>query len=98
MSNKVKTTLEMYVHRHADGLDKLHAADMSEYGDHWGVCLGPVEVKCEYDAPDTDPVQAMIETLERRIDKERADSQVRINILLDRIGQLKCLPHDGGDV
>lgn len=54
-------------------------------------CLGPVELSV--DVPQVDPVAKMISSLERQIEAERADSQQRINILLDRLSKLQCLEH-----
>lgn len=52
------------------------------------------EVECEFDVPEFDLRQMEIDALEKCVQAERADSQVRVNILLDRISKLKCLTHD----
>lgn len=56
------------------------------------IWIGQVDV--EIDFPDIDTTQAHIDQLEKEVQKERADSQVRVNLLLDRIGKLKCLTHE----
>lgn len=52
------------------------------------------EVECEFDVPEFDLRQMEIDALEKCVQAERADSQVRVNILLDRISKLKCLTHE----
>lgn len=52
------------------------------------------EVECEFDVPEFDLRQMEIDELEKCVQSERADSQVRVNILLDRISKLKCLTHE----
>lgn len=49
---------------------------------------------CEFDVPEFDPVTLEVESLEKAIQRERADSQVRINIMLDRISKLTCITHE----
>jgi len=59
----------------------------------WGrVILKEFEI--EVDVPDLNTSQAEIELLETGIQKERADSQVRVNFLLDRISKLKAITHE----
>ena len=53
------------------------------------------EVECEFDVPEFDLRQMEIECLEGAVKQERADSQVRANLLLDRISKLKAIGHDG---
>lgn len=48
----------------------------------------------ELDIPEFDIASIAINGLESEIQKERADSQVRVNILLDRISKLKAIGHD----
>jgi hypothetical protein len=55
--------------------------------------LGSTEV--EIDFPEKDTHRAHIDSLEARIKQERADSQVRVNMLLDRISKLQAIGHDG---
>ena len=52
------------------------------------------EVECEFDVPEFDLRQIEIDALEKCVTAERADSQVRVNALLDRISKLKCLTHE----
>lgn len=53
----------------------------------------PVEV--EVDVPESIDVNSIkIRVLEEALFKDRADSEVRHNLLLDQISQLKCLGHD----
>lgn len=56
------------------------------------VCLGEVDVEIE--VPDVDVTGLQIEALERELKQERADSQLRQNILLDRISKLKAITHE----
>lgn len=99
----VKTTATLYLHRKPDGSESLYGADMTCGGENefWvercGVCIGPVEVRCEYETPPGDPVGILVESLEKKIEQEKADSREKIKNLMDKISQLKCLPHDGGE-
>ena len=99
----VKTTITLYLHRKADGSETLYGGDMTNGGDsefwveRFGVCIGPVEVRCEYETLPGSPVGILVESLEKKIEQEREDSRKKINKMLDKISQLKCLPHDGGD-
>ncbi len=52
------------------------------------------EVEVEADVPSFDIVMLEIENLEAAVQKEKADSQVRVNILLDRLSKLKAIGHD----
>ena len=52
------------------------------------------EVEIEVEVPDFDLVSIEVDALEKSIQKERADSQVRVNILLDRLSKLKAIGHD----
>lgn len=58
------------------------------------VLLGTQEV--EIDVPDVDTTQIQIDALNEQIKTERAESQSRVNILLDRISKLQCITHNGG--
>ena len=53
------------------------------------------EVECEFDVPEFDLRQIEIDALEASVKQERADSQVRVNLLLDRISKLQAIGHDG---
>lgn len=57
------------------------------------IYLGSTEV--EIDFPDVDTRQLQIDALEAQVQKERADSQVRVNLLIDRISKLQAIGHDG---
>lgn len=48
----------------------------------------------EFDIGDFDPRETELANLEAAVQQERADSQVRVNILLDRISKLKAISHD----
>lgn len=97
---KKSVTLEMYLHRKPDGSEKLAPHDFTEGGksEYWlneyGACMGKVVVTGEYEDIEGDPVEKLIEGLEASIERERADSQVRVGLMLDRINQLKCITHE----
>lgn len=55
-------------------------------------CVSEVEV--EIDVPAFDLVSLEVAALEKAVQKEKADSQVRVNILLDRLSKLKAIGHD----
>lgn len=52
------------------------------------------EVECEFDVPEFDLRAMEIDALEKSVIAEKADSQVRVNILLDRISKLKAITHE----
>lgn len=56
------------------------------------VSLGSVEI--EIDVPEIDTRSAAIESLTAAIQKERADSQAKINLLLERISNLQAIGHE----
>ena len=56
------------------------------------VLLGETHVEISY--PEVDTRQAQIDALESKIEKERTDSQARVNLLLDRISKLKAISHE----
>jgi len=56
------------------------------------VCLG--ERIIDIDFPDIDTRQMQVDALEKAVQAERAESQSRVNILLDRISKLKCITHE----
>lgn len=56
------------------------------------VCLG--ERVIDIDFPEVDTRQIQIDALESAVKAERAESQSRVNILLERISKLKCLTHN----
>lgn len=57
------------------------------------IWLGSQDV--EFDVPDVDLRKSRIEELEAQVKQERADSQVRVNLLLERISKLQAIGHDG---
>ena len=54
--------------------------------------IGTLEI--EVDVPSADLDLAEIEAIEAQIAKERGESQHRVNLLLDRISQLKAIGHE----
>lgn len=56
------------------------------------VLLGTIQQPI--DVPEIDTTTAQMQALDDAIQKERADSQVRVNILLDRLSKLKAIGHD----
>ena len=56
------------------------------------IWLGSQDV--EIDFPDIDTRQLQIDALEAEVKQERADSQVRVNLLLERISKLQAIGHD----
>lgn len=99
-----KAKVEMFLHRKQDGTESLHFGDRSKdiiSGQicprrvaEYGACMGKVMASCEYESIPGDPREKLIEGLEAAAVQERADSQVRVNKLLDQISQLKCLTHE----
>ena len=90
-----KQTFTLYVHaitRKWDPAPEISISDLNMSGseDYTLICKREVEI----DIPEFDARNLMIESLEAGIQKERADSQVRVNILLDRISKLKALTHE----
>lgn len=95
--------IKMFLHRKPDGTDSLHpwdrTIDHNGQADDWGInqhgaCMGRVVVVGEYEDIEGDPREKLIEGLEKAVEKERVASQVRVNLLLERISQLKCLAHE----
>lgn len=96
-----KVELPMFLHRKADGSEKLLPFDASKLdGDqmfnlnHYGACMGAVIIIGEYQDITGDAVAKAIEGLEAAKIKERGDSCARITALDERINQLKCITHD----
>lgn len=56
------------------------------------IYLGSTEV--EIDFPDVDTRQLEIDALEAQIKQEKTDSQVRVNLLLERISKLQAICHE----
>lgn len=90
----VTTQQDMYLHIKADGTRHLRDCDMSEYAESFGVCIGKVACSITYeDIEGADPRGVLIGKLEEQIAKERADSQRKVNHLLDQISKLQCLEY-----
>lgn len=59
------------------------------------------EAVVELDIPEissADMVSAQIQAARNQIEKERIQSQNRVNLLLERISKLQAIGHDGGGV
>lgn len=98
-----KVEIPMFLHRKADGSERLLAFDASKsHGDpmfnlnQYGACMGQVIVVGEYQDITVDPIEKAIDGLEAAKIKERGDSCARVAALDERIHQLKCLTHDAG--
>ncbi len=52
------------------------------------------EAEVEAYVPDYDLVSLEVDALEKAVQREKADSQVRVNILLDRLSKLKAIGHE----
>lgn len=92
-------TFKLYIHKNVQdfGGGKISVMDFDMSKPYNGkpagyVLLGTVDQ--EIDVPDIDTNQIQIDALESCIQVERAESQSRVNILLDRISKLKCLTHE----
>ena len=97
---KKKIELEIFIHRKADGSEKIELNDMTNLGvsdawaiNHYGVCVGSTTLVGEYEDIEADPREALIDALEQSLQQEIADSQVRQNKIKDQIEQLRCLTH-----
>jgi len=83
--------IEQYIHVRDDGSISVDKWDMSEFGH---ALLGTAMVS--FIMPNGDPVKSMVDSLEKAIEKERAESHVRINGFKDKIQQLLAIGCDGG--
>ena len=52
------------------------------------------QCKVEIDFPEVDTRQLQIDALEAQVKQERAESQSRINLLLERISKLQAIGHE----
>ena len=59
------------------------------------IWLGQQDI--EIDWPEIDTRQLQIDALEAQIQRERADSEVRVNLLLDRISNLRAIGQEVGE-
>jgi hypothetical protein len=78
----------------APGSLSIHALDMRGHE----ACMVNMVWLCEQqvviDIPDDDMTQVKIDNLRKMVDLERADSQVRVNRLVERISKLQAIGHD----
>jgi hypothetical protein len=73
---------------------KIVDADMSDYG--WAT-LGTVEVTV--DVPQVDPVEKMVEGLEKKAEKIQAEAYIQTSQVREQIKQLLSIEHKpGGDL
>lgn len=95
-----KQLVKLYVVKHLSGW-RGDSIEVSTYNisemDHYDcVLIGTQEIEVEYDEIDTR--LAEIQKLETIIEKERAESQSRVNILLERISKLQSISFDADGV
>lgn len=93
----------LWMHRnldsHAYAANKVWLAETNIAGQrNFKDCASLGSVEIEIDVPEIDTRQAAVEALESQIQQERADSQMRVNLLQERIGKLLAIGHDGGEV
>lgn len=96
----MKMTIKVFVHQRVAGFFKgsllLDECDLSDSRHFQGLdavrLIGTHEI--EVDVPSADLDLAEIEAIEAQIAKERGESQHRVNLLLDRISQLKAIGHE----
>lgn len=93
-----KQKFKMWMHKNIDGtfdsgevwLAQCNLAGTKCFED----CVALGQVEFELDVPEVDTRQLQIDALNDQIQRERADSQVRVNLLLERISKLQCLAHE----
>lgn len=90
----------LYVHKNLEshympGHLWVAEADLSESDSFRGECVLACVHEVEVDVPDIDTRSAAIDAINQQIKKERADSEVRVNLLLERISKLQAIGHDG---
>lgn len=93
----MKATIQLYVHQRLGEEPRVLTSDMSEYPDVFGALLGMREVEVEIEPFDTDPVAAMIDSLQAKIERERGESQARIRFLSEQISKLQCIEYKPED-
>lgn len=92
--------LQMFLFRKADGAEEFRSYDLTEgnTNERWisalGACMGQVEILGTYEDIHGDARAMVVAGLEKAIDKELADSKQRVNLLMERISQLKCITHE----
>lgn len=89
----MKATIKLYIHQIPGQEQRAWVYDLSKWPESYGALLGVREVEVEFEPFDVDPVVAMIDGLEKQVEKERAESQGRVNLLLEKISKLKCIEH-----
>ena len=94
-----KQIFKLYIHKavgdYSKGEISITCVDMSRsYNGKPSsyVLLGTTDQ--EIDVPEINTDQLQIDALEACIQVERAESQSRVNIMLDRISKLKAIGHD----
>jgi len=94
-----KQIFKLYIHKNISdfGDGKISVMDFDMTKTFNGkpssyVLLGTVDQ--EIDVPEMNTDQLQIDALEACIQVERAESQSRVNIMLDRISKLKAIGHD----
>lgn len=96
----MKKTIQIFVFQRLAGWNKgaLMASeiDLSGMAHYQGAdSIRVIEVReIEVDVPDVDLDLLEIEALEAQIAKERGESQHKVNLLLERISQLKAIGHE----
>lgn len=95
-----KQLVKLYVVKHMSGWQhdsiEVSTYNIGEMAHYDCVLIGTQEIEVEYDEIDTR--LAEIEKMETLIDKERAESQARVNLLLERISKLQCISFDADGV
>lgn len=88
-----KVEIERFVSLHKyDSSFYFTEHDASEFGH---ALLGKATIS--FIMPNGDPVKSMVKSLEKAIEKEKAESHVRICELKEKIQQLLAIGHDGGE-
>ena len=89
-------TLHMYESTHdwEKGRQQVDQYDMRKSPDLMKnrIWIGQTEV--EIDFPEVDTRQLQIDALNDQVQRERADSQIRVNLLLERISKLQAIGHE----
>lgn len=95
-----KQMVTLYVVKHTGNFDagriEISNYNLSEMSHLECILLDKREVEVEYSEIDTR--QAEIDKLEASLQKERAESQSRVNLLLERISKLQSISFDADGV
>lgn len=86
-----QVTMTMYAHKASGAVGReydIYHWDMSEHGH---ICLGPVEVT--FTAPETDPVAAELESIDKAMQSVRSELQGKLNALQERRDSLLAITH-----